>query len=221
MKRFNRILLGTLLTLTMLAFVGQIATAGPGCKGLKDGKKSCGVKACDAKATCAVTKKASSETTLACCADGKKCTKEDCLKKCIEMGMTQEQAEEMWAKHQQTGAGCASDGTKLTKEECINKYQNMGMTTEQAEACWTKHQQMGTTATATKASAMSGGCPMMAKANVTTTQACTKEQCVAKLMADGLSKEEAEAKYAACVAEGKCSTKSAGNLGCAGHGGRK
>jgi len=38
-------------------------------------------------------------------------------------------------------------------------------------------------------------------------QTCTKEQCIAKLMADGLTKEAAEAKYAACNVDGKCTGK--------------
>ncbi len=208
MKRFDRFMFTLLLTVTVLAFAGQSALAGPGCKGLTDGK-SCAVKSCDAKATCTTTQTtAATETKLACCADGKKCTKEECIKKCLEMGMTQEQAAECWAKHETTGATGCMAGTKLTKEECLKKCAEMGVTAEQAEACWTKHQQEA--ATVTTASATTG-CPMMAKAAAT--ESCTKEQCVAALMATGLSKEEAEAKHAACMVDGKCTGKCGGTAG--------
>jgi hypothetical protein len=43
------------------------------------------------------------------------------------------------------------------------------------------------------------------KANATSTkQGWTKEQCISKLMADGMSKTEAEAKYAECLTGGHC-----------------
>jgi hypothetical protein len=217
MKRINRVLWGTLLTLTVLAFIGQVAMAGPGCKGLAESKHSCGVKTCDAKVTCASATKTSTASALACCADGKKCTKEDCIKKCLEMGMTQKQAEECWANHG-TAAAHGKDGQRFTKEDCIKKCTAMGMTTAQAEEMWAKHQKTGTAGCVMTASATSG-CPMSAKA--ATNEPCTKEQCVAKLMADGLSKKDAEAKYAACMTAGKCSGKVKGGACCASLGGKK
>ncbi|MFC1475683.1 hypothetical protein ACFLQW_01620 [Candidatus Zixiibacteriota bacterium] len=209
MIRFNKIPFVILLAITLLAFVGQAALAGPGCKAA--GKKGCDVKACAAKSACAAVEKTTSASTLACCADGKKCTKEDCLKKCLAMGMTKEQAEEMWAKHQQGGMACHADGKKCSKEDCVKKCLEMGMTKEQAEECWAKHQQTGTTATVTKASA-TAGCPMTAKASATV--GCSKETCVAKLIAGGMTKEEAETKYAACKAAGKCASQAKGGACC-------
>jgi len=210
MKRYNGVVFSAILTLTVVLFLGQLAFAGPGCKGLKD-DKSCQVKSCDAKATCAAAQTTSAETKLSCCADGKKCTKEECIKKCLEQGLTQAQAEECWAKHQAAGtAACTIDGKKCTKEECIKKCLEQGMTQAQAEECWAKHQQSMTTAAVTTASATSG-CPMMAQ--TAGTQTCTKEQCIAKLTAEGLSKEEAEAKYAACHVDGKCTGKCTGASG--------
>jgi hypothetical protein len=214
MTRFNKAPFAILLALTLLAFFGQSALAGPGCAGAKDASKSCAVKSCAAKSTCTAVKKASSETKLACCADGKKCTKEECLTKCLEMGLTKEQAEEMWAKHQQAGVTVQVDAKGCSKEDCLKKCMAMGMTKEEAEACWAEHHQSSTTATVTSASA-SSGCPMMSKASATATQGCTKETCVSKLIASGMSKEEAEAKYAACQAAGKCAGHTKGGACCA------
>jgi hypothetical protein len=48
------------------------------------------------------------------------------------------------------------------------------------------------------------------KADATsTTQGCTKEECIAKLVADGMTQSAAEAKYATCLAGGKCGGSSA------------
>jgi len=44
------------------------------------------------------------------------------------------------------------------------------------------------------------------KANATTpAKSCTREECISKLMADGMTREQAEAKCAACLAECKAS----------------
>ena len=43
------------------------------------------------------------------------------------------------------------------------------------------------------------------KANATAAgKSCTREECIAKLMAQGMTKDQAEAKYEACLATGKC-----------------
>jgi len=97
------------------------------------------------------------------------------------------------------------------------------MTKAEAETCWEKHcsanavKASATKTTAgcavtctSKASATSSGCPGMVgvqKASVTTggkAEACTKDECIDKLIKAGFSKEDAEKKYTTCMASGKC-----------------
>jgi len=164
-----------LLTLTTLAFVGQVAFAGPEC-GKTTAKSGCAVKSCDAKATCDKAAAVKANT------DGQtKKSKEDFVAKCLALGMDKEQAEACWV----TYAEGKSD-SKTASSGCPNATK--ASATGQTKAC----------------------CPSMAKsANATTgvNQTCTKEQCITKLMAEGLTKEAAEAKYAACNVDGKCTGK--------------
>ena len=85
MKRFTKILFTTVLTLAMVSFVGQFAPAGPGCGAAKDTGKGCDVKTCAAKSSCTTIQKASAQETQPCCKDGHKCTKEECIKRCLEI----------------------------------------------------------------------------------------------------------------------------------------
>jgi len=56
---------------------------------------------------------------------------------------------------------------------------------------------------------VTSGTAQVVKADATTmNKTCTKEECIAKMTADGMTQAEAEAKYAACLAGGSCADKS-------------
>ncbi len=200
----------SLLTLTFVLFAGQMVLAGPGCGNHKAADSAKTDAKADAKAGCAaacttpctgMANAAKAGTT-----DAKKLTKEECIAKCVAQGMTAEQAEKMWAKHCAPGTA----ETAMTKEECMAKCMAQGMTKAEAETCWEKQ----CTANSAKASATTTtGCPGMAGmagmqktgATVSTkAETCTKDECIDKLIKAGFSKEDAEKKYTACMASGKC-----------------
>jgi uncharacterized protein YoaH (UPF0181 family) len=125
---------------------------------------------------------------------GKKLDKEKCVAKCMAQGMTREEAEACVAKmiEGHTRKGCSP-------EECIAKCMAQGMSREEAEACVAK---------------MSrghgwGGCrPAKSKdCNVGDKESYTKKECISYYIASGMTKEQAEAKYVACIADGKCSAR--------------
>jgi hypothetical protein len=118
------------------------------------------------------------------------------------------------------GVKADADATpQKSKEEFLAKCLALGMDQEQAEACWVTYAEGKTSSAtastgcpnATKASATGqakAGCPGMLKtADAKAGETCTKEQCISRLLAQGLTKEAAEAKYAACMVDGKCTGK--------------
>ena len=119
----------------------------------------------------------------------------------------------------QAGAPAAQEKRSCTKEECITKCMATGMTKEQAEACWAKHGEGKAGpchADGVMQAAAASGCMrnMTQTASTGEKKSCTKEECVAKLVASGMSKEDAEKKATACLAEGKCTGKHEAGKGC-------
>lgn len=172
-KHLTTFLTTSILALAVVALVGQIAWAGPGRCATKGKKVSCAVEACEAKTTCVKTVSISTEKKS-------EYTKEECIAKCMALGMTEKEAEACWAKCKEGKEvlHCAS------REDCITKCMALGMTKKEADACWAK-----------------------CKEGKDVLYCVSHEDCIAKLMASGLSKKEAEAKYAACKAEAKSSPK--------------
>ena len=206
-KWSTTLLTGVIAAFVVIAFVGHTVAAGPNCDAGKDKKASCSVTACAAFKTCASTAQVSAPAAQ----EKKTCTKEECIAKCMATGMTKEQAEACWARH--------GEGKPCTREECIAKCMATGMTKEQAEACWAKHGEGKAGpchADSVMQTAAASGCMrnMTQTASTGEKKSCTKEECVAKLVASGMSKEDAEKKATACLAEGKCTGKPEAGKGC-------
>lgn len=112
----------------------------------------------------------------------------------------------------------ADEKKPCTKEECIAKCMAKGMTKEEAEACWAKHAEgkAGPCHADSLKQGAAAGCPVYG-IQITSAgdkKSCTKEECVAKLMASGMSKEDAEKKAETCMASGKCTGTHEAGKGC-------
>jgi|GEM_PF-5809244 len=123
-RKYPTTLLTTgILALAVVAFISQTVYAGPGCWAAKGKKPSCAVVACEAKTACVKTAAVSTEKKS-------EYTKEECIAKCMALGMTKKEAEACWAKCKE-GKGnlhCVS------RKDCITKLMASGLSKKEAEA---------------------------------------------------------------------------------------
>ncbi len=155
MNRSARIVFLSILSLALVALITNVGFAGPGCAGAsKDAAHSC-AKTCAAvhAEKASVEVKTPAKEALNCHADGETCSQEECIARCVAMGMSKEEAEACYEKyHSATATKAAAhadcpahktdaaktsmaDCTKTcTKETCITKLVKAGLTQKEVEA---------------------------------------------------------------------------------------
>ena len=122
-KHPTTLLTAGILALAVAAFVSQTVYAGPGCSATKGKKPSCAVEACMVQMVSINAAPASAEKT-------KEYTKEECIAKCMALGMTKKEAEACWVK-------CKEGKDVLycvSHEDCITKLMASGLNKKEAEA---------------------------------------------------------------------------------------
>ncbi len=168
-------------------FSTSTAYAGPGCSASK----------ASAGGTCDASSKASNVTAASAkSADGKTCSKEECVKAIMaEKNVSQVEAEAIYAKMKAEGA-CDGSAKVMTASAS-------GCSSSKTAAQHASSGECASKASATTASA--SGCGSEAKttasfANATESKTCgDKEACIAKCMAEkGYTRAQAEECYAKC-----------------------
>jgi len=181
-----RVIFTSLIITAFLLGMSSLSLAGPGCSKSKAKTASgCDVTKCAAAVACGAKGTEAQKINAATC------TKETCVKECMAKGMTEAEAVACWEQHLKTG-----------HTKCLGKTE--GNVVQSANAV---------TPVPGSADAKTAGCPMMTKANVVqkaSTESCTKDQCIAKMIESGMTKEAAEKHYAECKTTGQC-TKSCGS----------